>query len=63
MIQLSIHEGHISILAAEKARTETGPDTDPDERRKVIVSTINRMLSEGNFRGRDVVSCLPNEQL
>jgi type IV pilus assembly protein PilM len=63
MIQLSIHEGHISILAAEKARIETVSDTDPDERRKVIVSTINRMLSEGNFRGRDVVSCLPNEQL
>ena len=63
MIQLSIHEGHISILAAEKVRTETGPDTDPDERRKVIVSTINRMFSEGNFSGRDVVSCLPNEQL
>ena len=63
MIQLSTHEGHISILAAEKARIETGSDTDPDERRKVIVSTINRLLSEGNFRGRDVVSCLPNEQL
>lgn len=63
MIQLSIHEGHISIVAAEKARTETDPDTKPDERRKVIVSTISRMLSEGNFRGRDVVSCLPNEQL
>jgi type IV pilus assembly protein PilM len=63
MIQLSIHEGHISILAAEKARIEAAVEAGPDERRGVIVSTINRMLSEGNFCGRDVVSCLPNEQL
>ena len=63
MIQLAINEGHISVLAADKVRLDPNIDGDGEERRGLIVSTIKQMLEEGNYRGRNVVSCLPNGQL
>lgn len=62
MIQLAINNGHISIIAADKARIDSGHD-DWQQRRSFVVAAIKRMLAEGNFRGRNVVSCLPNERL
>ncbi|MHC4619792.1 MAG: pilus assembly protein PilM [Planctomycetota bacterium] len=63
MIQLAIDGGHVSVLAAAKARVESALDDEPARRRSIVVSTIKRMLAAGNFRGRNVVSCLPNDQL
>jgi len=63
MIQLSVNGGHVSILAADKARIDAGVDGDAQQRRSFVVSAIKRMLADGNFRGRDVVSCLPNDGL
>jgi len=63
MIQLAMSGGRISILAADKVRVETSINGDAGERRSFVISAIKRMLVEGKFRGRNVVSCLPNDKL
>ena len=63
MIQLAVNEGHTSILAADKVHIDAGINGDGEERRSFVISTIKQMLTEGNFRGRNVVSCLPSDRL
>ena len=63
MIQLAINGGHISVVAADKVRLDPNINGDGEERRSFIVTTIKQMLREGNFCGRNVISCLPNGQL
>ena len=63
MIQLATNGGHISALAANKVCVEPRVNGDTEVGRGFIVSTIKQMLAEGDFRGRNVVSCLPNERL
>jgi len=63
MIQLLTNGGQISVLAADKVRIEPGINGDKDERRNCVVSAVKQMLSKGNFRGRNVVSCLPSDKL
>jgi type IV pilus assembly protein PilM len=63
MIQLVTNEGQIGVLAADKARIDADINGDEQERRSFVISAIKRMLAEGNFCGRNVVSCLPNDRL
>jgi len=63
MIQLAMNGGRISVLAANKVCVDPRVNGDTEERRAFVVSTIRRMLAESNFHGRDVVSCLPNDNL
>jgi len=63
MIQLVINGGRISVLAADKVRIDAGINGDAEQRREFVTSAIKQMLAEGNFRGRNVVSCLPNDKL
>jgi type IV pilus assembly protein PilM len=63
MIQLAMSGEHISILAADKVRVEAGINGDGEARRSFVVSAIKQILAEGKFRGRNVVSCLPNDRL
>ncbi len=63
MIQLAINGGNISVVAADEVRFDPSIDSDGEERRNFIVTTIRQMLRDGNFCGRDVISCLPNGQL
>jgi type IV pilus assembly protein PilM len=63
MLQLAINGGHISILAADKTLIDSSINGDGEERRTFIISALKRMMAEGNFRGRSVVSCLPNDSL
>ncbi len=63
MIQLAISEEHISVLAANKVRFKAGMNSDEEARRSFVVSAVKRVLAEGKFRGRNVVSCLPNDKL
>jgi len=63
MIQLAVNDGHISVLAADKVRIDPGINGDAQERRAFVVSAVKQMLAEGDFRGRNVVSCLPNDRL
>ena len=63
MIQLVGNGGQMRVLAANKVRVDPGIDGDGEERRSFVISAIKRMLAEGNFRGRNVVSCLPSDGL
>ncbi len=63
MIQMTVSGGQIGVLAADKVRIDTNVNGDQQGRRAVVVSAIKQMLAKGNFRGRNVVSCLPNDKL
>ena len=52
MIQLTVNDGRIGVLAADKVRIDSSINGDVDKRRSFVVSTIKRMLEEGDFRGR-----------
>jgi type IV pilus assembly protein PilM len=63
MIQLAINGGHISVLAADKAHIDPRINGDAQERKSFVISKIKQMLTEGNFRGKKVISCLPSDRL
>jgi type IV pilus assembly protein PilM len=63
MIQLSINEEQISVIAADETRIDTGVNGDGRSRRDFIVSSLKRMIANGGFMGRNVVSCLPSDKL
>lgn len=63
MIQLVANGAQMGVIAADKVRVDPNIDGDPHLRRSFILSAIEQMLSKGGFKGRDVVSCLPNDGL
>jgi len=63
MLQLATNDGQISVIAADKVRIDHGINGDGQQRRSFVVSAIKQILEKGNFQGRDVVSCLPNDGL
>jgi type IV pilus assembly protein PilM len=63
MIQLAIDKEHVSIIAADKVRIDGSINGDEKARRSFVIAAIKQMLSEGKFRRRNVVSCLPNDKL
>jgi len=63
MIQLDIDDEQISVVAADETRIDTGINGDEQSRKSFIVSAIKRMLANGSFQGRNVVSCLPSDRL
>ena len=62
-IQLVVNGGQMSVFAADETRIEPGVNSDEQARRSFVVSAIKRMLAQGNFRGRDVISCVPSGKL
>jgi len=63
MLQLVISNRQIGVLAADKVRIDPKINGDGQERRRFVVSAIKQMLADGNFHGRNVVSCLPSDKL
>src|SRR3989304_10090416 len=63
MIQLVSNGNQISVLAADKVCIDPSINGNEQQRRNFVISAIKQMLVKGNFRGRDVVSCLPNDRL
>jgi type IV pilus assembly protein PilM len=63
MIQLLISESQIGVLAADKVYVDPSLNGDGEGRKRFVVSAIKRMLEKGNFYGRNVVSCLPNDKV
>jgi type IV pilus assembly protein PilM len=63
MIQLAMNGAQVSVVAAGKVQIDAGINGDNEARRGFVISAIKRMLAEGSFRGRDVISCLPNDGL
>jgi len=63
MIQLADNDENIYVVAAEKVRLDPDLGDDDKKRREFIVSAVKEILAKSNFRGKNVVSCLPNEVL
>ena len=63
MIQLVANGGQIGVLTADRARIDADINGDEQQRRSFVISAIKQMLAKSNFRGRNVVSCLPNDRL
>lgn len=63
MVQLTGTGEAMKVVAAEKARIETGVDDGVEVINEFIVSAVQKMLSKGKFSGRKVVTALPNEKL
>jgi len=63
MIQLVRNGGQMSVIAADKVRIDPSIDGDGEERRSCVISAIKQMIAKGGFRGRNVISCLPNGRL
>jgi len=63
MIQLAVSGGYRSVVAAAKTDIDPGLNGDKEARRSFVVSAVKRMLADGGFRGRNVVSCLSNDSL
>lgn len=63
MIQLANDDGRISVVAADKVHFDPGINDDLSAKSSFVVSAIKKMLHENDFRGRNVVSCLPSGQL
>jgi type IV pilus assembly protein PilM len=63
MIQLEINGEKISVHAAQETHIENDTNGDEQAWKGMITSTIKRMLVNGGFSGKDVISCLPSGDL
>jgi len=63
MIQLEVKGGYRNVVAAAKTDIDPRLNGDNEARRSFVVSAVKRMLADGGFRGRNVVSCLSNDSL
>jgi len=63
MIQLAINDNQIDVVAADEARVDAGNDSNSEERKRSIILAIKQILAKGEFHGRNVVSCLPDDRL
>jgi len=63
MVQLAINEDRPKVLAARKIPVVAGEACDAREQEKAVVTAIRRVLADGQFRGRNVVSALPIDKI
>ncbi len=60
MIQLSSYPDNFRVLAVDERQI---PMADNQDKNQVIVNTIKDMYSKGGFKGKDVITCLGNDQV
>ncbi len=63
MIQLARTTGQKYVLAADSVRFDSQISDDPEKRKSFIISAIKQMMLNSGFRGKKVVSALPNDSL
>jgi len=63
MIQFMIHEDYVSIAAASKVAIDKDLCDDSSKYQQFVVSSIDKMLGSGNFKGKNVVSCLSGDEV
>jgi len=63
MVQLGVTDEGLNVVAAERVAVPVGDDTSDAARRDQVVRAIKQMLTEGEFKGRNVVSALPAGRL
>jgi len=59
MIQLGYKQGQLSVIKAKRGSLSIGEDE--PQRDESVVAAIHAILDEGGFRGKKVVTCLPND--
>ena len=59
MLQLGYQQGQLSVTMAKRVSLST--EEDEPQRRQSVVAAIHGILDEGGFRGKQVVTCLPND--
>lgn len=63
MIQLEANGPVISVVDAAKAIVGISTGSDFEQRKEYITSAIKTMLAKGKFKGREVVSSMPNDEI
>jgi type IV pilus assembly protein PilM len=63
MVQLAVCEDRIKVLAARRAVLDAEATLDAREWERAVVEAVSRLLSDNQFRGRQVVSALPIDTL
>ena len=63
MIQLAFSNNRIAVVAADETRIDHSINKNNEERRNFVVFSLQRMLANGKFRGKNVVTCLPSEKV
>ena len=60
MLQLCSASDRLKIVAAEEISYNNNPE-DPDVTSQAVIEGIKEVVSKGHFKGKEVVSCLPND--
>ena len=63
MIQFCAKAGRLEVLDAAERVVDLSGQKDGGMARSLIISAISDMLEKGEFKGREVVSCLPSDEL
>ena len=63
MIQLEANGSRISVIAAVEMFFTPESNSNDHDRKEYTIAAIQKMLSQGNFTGREVVSCLSDAQV
>ena len=63
MVQLCLNRDQIEVVEAEKVKVNFDGQQDRAIKNGIVASSISQLLKYGNFRGRNVVSCLPCEDM
>ena len=63
MIQMSRGSQTVRVEAAQERCLEPGLEQGSEQRKAFIVDSISKMLREGKFSGRGVISCVPCDML
>jgi type IV pilus assembly protein PilM len=63
MVQLAVYEDRIKVLAARRAVLDGDGALDTGEWEQAVTDAVRRLLSDNQFRGRQVVSALPIDTL
>jgi len=63
MVQLAVNNSRIKLLAADVVRFDAEIEADEKARDDFIISAVKKMRAKAGFRGRDVVTCLPNDKV
>ncbi len=63
MVQLAVGEDRVKVLAARRAPLNSDTTLDDREREEMVVHAVRRLLAEGPFHGRNVISALPVDKL
>ncbi|MEN6337930.1 MAG: hypothetical protein ABFE01_27060, partial [Phycisphaerales bacterium] len=63
MVQLAVCEDRIRVLAARRAVLDMDGALDAERWEQAVIGAVRRLLSDNQFRGRQVVSALPIDTL